>query len=171
MSLIYKHFIAKILQIIPLILLFYISLKDDSLFNHKFFDFFSLNFQYIIIYYWVLKNPQILGYGFIFLAGIFTDVIIGLPMGTSSLSYLVIASMAAYTRIVTVRISLITDWLTFIPSLLVANIIYFLILYLYDIPVNYLYLLISSFCTFLVYPFLWIIFELIRKITRGGANA
>ena len=141
MSLIYKHFILKIFQLLPLLLLFYICLKDDSLFHFEFFDLLSLNFQYIIIYYWVLKNPQTLGYGFIFLAGIITDVILGLPMGISSLSYLAIAALATYTRIVTVRVTLLTDWLTFIPALLSANLIYFLVLYFFNIPINYLNLL------------------------------
>ena len=123
MSLIYKHFILKIFQLLPLLLLFYICLKDDSLFHFEFFDLLSLNFQYIIIYYWVLKKPKILGYGFIFFAGIITDVVLGFPMGISSLSYLTVASLATYTRIVTVRVSLLADWITFIPALLSANFI------------------------------------------------
>ena len=168
MSLIYKHFILKILQLLPLLLLFFICLKDDSFFHFEFFDLLSLNFQYIIIYYWVLKNPQILGYGFIFLAGIITDVILGLPMGISSLSYLAIAALATYTRIVTVRVTLLTDWLTFIPALLLANLIYFLVLYFFDIPINYLNLFFSSLFTFLMYPFLWIPFELFRRLIRSS---
>jgi len=171
MSLIYKLFLVKILQFLPVILLFYISLKDDSIFHFKLFDLLSLNFQYIIIYYWVLKNPQILGYGFIFLAGIITDVILGLPMGISSLSYLAIATLAAYTRIVTVRISLLMDWITFIPALLSANLIYFLVLYFYDIPINYIHLLTGSFFTFVMYPFLWILFELLRRLMKLGTHA
>ena len=168
MSLIYKHFILKIFQLLPLLLLFYICLKDDSLFHFEFFDLLSLNFQYIIIFYWVLKNPQILGYGFIFLAGIITDVILGLPMGISSLSYLAIAALATYTRIVTVRVTLLTDWLTFIPALLLANLIYFLVLYFFNIPINYLNLFFSSLFTFLMYPFLWIPFELFRRLIRSS---
>ena len=95
-----KHFMLKILQFFPLILLFLICIKDDSLFHFKFFDLLSFNFQYIIIYYWVLKNPQILGYGFIFLARIIADVILGLPIGISSLSFLTVALVATYIRIV-----------------------------------------------------------------------
>ena len=171
MSLFYKNTVFKILQLFPLILLFYISLQDDSLFNFKFIDFLSLNFQYIIIYYWVLKNPQILGYGFIFLAGIVTDVILGLPLGINSLSYLTIATMATYTRIVTVRITLLTDWLTFIPALLLANLIYFLVLYFNEISVSYLSLFTGSLFTFIMYPILWFPFELFRRLLNVGSHA
>lgn len=171
MSKIYKFFIIKLLRLFPLVLLFYISLKDDSLFNLKFFDFLSLNFQYIIIYYWVLKSPQILGYGFIFLAGIVTDVILGLPMGISSLSYLSIATFAAYTRIVTVRISLLMDWFTFAPALLLANLIHFLVLYSYDISINYLNIFSGSLFTFIFYPLLWGAFEIIRRFMKVSGNA
>ena len=57
------------------------------------------------------------------------DVVHGLPFGVNALSLLVIAAVAAYVRVVTVRISLITDWISFIPALLFANFIYFLALY------------------------------------------
>ena len=166
MAAIYKHFVLKILQLLPLLLLFLVCLKDDSLFHLKFFDFFSFNFQYIIIYYWVLKKPQILGYGFIFLAGIITDVILGLPIGISSLSFLTIALVAAYIRIVTVKITLLIDWLTFIPALLAANLIYFLVLYFNDSSINYFDLLTTSISTFVIYPFAWALFEIFRRLVR-----
>ena len=59
--------------------------------------FFSVNVHYILVYYWVLRQPQTLGYGFIFLSGIISDVIFGLPFGTSPLSLLTIAGVAAHT--------------------------------------------------------------------------
>ena len=166
MAAIYKHFVLKILQLLPLLLLFLVCLKDDSLFHLKFFDFFSFNFQYIIIYYWVLKNPQILGYGFIFLAGIIADVILGLPIGISSLSFLTVALVAAYIRIVTVKITLLIDWLTFIPALLAANLIYFLVLYFNDSSISYFDLLTTSISTFVIYPFAWALFEIFRRLVR-----
>ena len=170
MATIYKHFMLKILQFFPLILLFLICIKDDSLFHFKFFDLLSFNFQYIIIYYWVLKNPQILGYGFIFLAGIITDVILGLPIGISSLSFLTVALVATYIRIVTVKITLLVDWLTFIPALLAANLIYFLVLYFNDIYINYLNLLTTSLSTFIIYPLVWGLFEVFRRFVKVSTH-
>ena len=171
MAFFYKNFLQRILHTLPILLLFYFSLKDDNIFSIDFLNFFSFNFQYIIIYYWGLKNPRILGYGYIFLAGIVTDVMLGLPMGISSLSFLVIATLATYTRIVTVRISLLTDWFTFIPALLSANLIYSIVLYNYEIPIDYIRLLISFIFTLIIYPFAWVIFEMLRRLMRYQSNA
>ena len=66
----------KFLELIPLLLLFFISLNGNSVIDLK---FFSVNVHYILVYYWVLKKPETLGYGFIFLSGIITDVVYGLP--------------------------------------------------------------------------------------------
>ena len=66
----FKEIKFKFLELIPLLLLFFISLNGNSVIDFK---FFSINVHYILIYYWVLKRPQALGYGFIFLAGIITD--------------------------------------------------------------------------------------------------
>ena len=107
----------------PLLLLFFISLNGNSIIDLR---YFSINVHYILVYYWVLRKPHALGYGFIFLSGIISDVVFGLPFGVNALSLLIVAATAAYVRVVTVRITLINDWISFIPALLIANIIYFL---------------------------------------------
>ena len=164
MAYIYKQIKFKFFELIPLLVLFYISLNGNSIIDIK---FFSVNVHYIIVYYWVLRSPQMLGYGFIFLSGIINDVVLGLPLGLNALSLLVIAAVAAYVRVVTVRVTLINDWISFIPALLFANFIYFLSLYLSDYSVDYLFLLKNSVFTFIFYPVLWIIFSLILNLTKS----
>ena len=154
----------KILELVPLIILFFISFNGTSIIDFK---FFTINANYILIYFWVLRKPNILGYGFIFLSGIINDVVLGLPLGLNALSLLVIAAVAAYVRVVTVRVTLINDWISFIPALLIANFIYFLSLYLSDYSVDYLFLLKNSVFTFIFYPVLWIIFSLILNLTKS----
>ena len=164
MSLILKKFKFKLFDILPLLLLFFISLNGSSIINVK---FFSINIHYILVYYWVLKRPQALGYGFIFLSGIITDVIIGLPLGINALTLLVVASVAAYVRVVTVRISLFNDWLSFIPALLIANFVYFIALYFSNYSIDYIYFFKNSIFTFIFYPVLWGIFSLILSLTKS----
>ena len=164
MAYLYKQIKFKFFELIPLLVLFYISLNGNSIIDIK---FFSVNVHYIIVYYWVLRKPQMLGYGFIFLSGIINDVVLGLPLGLNALSLLVIAAVAAYVRVVTVRVTLINDWISFIPALLIANFIYFLSLYLSDYSVDYLFLLKNSVFTFIFYPVLWIIFSLILNLTKS----
>jgi peptide/nickel transport system permease protein len=59
----------------------------------------------------------------------FIACIFGIPLGISSLSLLIIAGVAAYVRVVTVRITLTNDWISFIPALLFSNFIYFFSVY------------------------------------------
>ncbi len=158
-----KNYWFKFIDTLPLIILFIISLNGSSVINIK---FFSINIHYILVYYWVLRKPEILGYGVIFLSGVISDVVLGLPFGISSLSLLFVAGVAAYVRVVTVRITLINDWISFIPALLFANFVYFTSLYFSNYVVDYLYLLKNSIFTFIFYPVLWAIFSLITSSTK-----
>ena len=163
MAYFYKQIKYKFFELLPLLLLFFISLNGNSVIDLK---YFSINVHYILVYYWVLKQPQILGYGFIFLSGIISDVVFGFPLGINALSLLIIAATAAYVRGVTVRITLINDWISFIPALLIANFVYFLSLYFSNYSIDYLYLLSNSVITFICYPVLWGAFSLITNLTR-----
>ena len=164
MSISYKQFKFKFFEILPVLLLFFIALNGISVINLK---FFSINVHYILIYYWVLRQPVVLGYGFIFLSGIITDIVFGLPMGATPLALLVVAAVAAYVRVVTVRISLLTDWVSFIPALLVGNFVYFLALYFSGYSIDYLYLFRNSVFTFIFYPVLWVLFSLILNLIKS----
>ena len=164
MAYIYKQIKFRFFELLPLLLLFFISLNGNSIVDLK---FFSINVHYILVYYWVLRQPQALGYGFIFLSGIISDVVFGFPLGVNALSLLIIASVAAYVRVVTVRITLVNDWISFIPALLIANFIYFLALYYSSYSVDYLYLFKNSVFTFIFYPVLWMFFSLILNLTKS----
>ena len=160
---IYKQIRFKFFEFIPLILLFIISLNGNSIIDLK---FFSINIHYILVYFWVLRQPQSLGYGFIFLSGIISDVVFGLPIGTNALTLLIIASVAMYVRTVTVRVTLVNDWISFIPALLVANFIYFIVLYYSNYSTDYLNLFKDAVFTFVFYPVLWSIVSIILRLTK-----
>ena len=161
---IFKQARFRFFEILPILLLFFISLNGISIINIK---FFSVNIHYILVYYWVLRRPQNLGYGFIFLSGIISDVMLGVPLGINALSLLIVAAVAAYIRVVTVRITLINDWISFVPALLFANLIYFYSLYFSDLSVDYFYLLKNSVFTIICYPILWGLFSLMTNLTRS----
>ena len=164
MSLSLKQTKFNFLGLLPLLALFYISLNGITVLN---INFFSINIHYILVYYFVLRQPKSLGYGFIFLSGIINDVVFGLPFGTTPLSLLTIAGVAAYVRTVTVRISLLNDWISFLPALLVANLVNFVALYFSDYPINYFFLFKSSIFTFIFYPILWSIFGLLLNLMKN----
>ena len=158
MFLVSKNFVNRFFNLIPLLILLFLAFSDTDL-NFEKLSFLSFNLMNILIFYWVLKNPDILGYGFIFLAGIINDVVIGSPIGISSVTFLILAGFAAYVRNLTVRPSLIYDWVVFVPSLTVTNSIYFYILKIFfDIDVNYITLLLNTVTTILLYPIFGILF-------------
>ena len=159
-----KIFKEGFLRFLPLILLIYMCISE---FHTQFYywKIFSFNIQFIIIYYWILRDPSILGYGFVFLCGIINDVVLSLPLGTSALSYLFVSLVAAYVRNATVRSTLFTDWFTFVIAILVGNFItYFLLKKFTVMKVEYDSMFFNSLFTFILYPAFWGLFELYRRL-------
>ena len=157
-------FLNKILINAPLLLLF-ISVFNEFDFNYLNYKYFSFNFPFILIFYWSLKRIDSLGYGYIFIAGLFNDVVIGFPIGLSSLTYLIICGFAAYLKNITLRPSLFKDWLYFLFTILVANSInYFLLLSFFSVEINYYELSSNIFFTFLLYYIFGYLFDIYQRI-------
>ena len=164
MAINFKRLKKLTLETGPLILLFYICISE---FHTQFYywKIFSFNLQFIIIYYWILRDPDILGNGFVFLSGLINDVILSLPLGTSALCYLFVSLVAAYVRNATVRSSLFTDWFTFVIAILIGNFLYFFLMNKFtEMQVEYISVFYNSFFTFIFYPFFWVLFEFYKKL-------
>ena len=159
-----KIFKEGFLRLAPLILLVYICISEFHT-QFYFWKIFSFNLQFIIIYYWILRDPSILGYGFVFLCGIINDVVLSLPLGTSPISYLFVSLVAAYVRNATVRSTLFTDWFTFVIAILIGNFItYYLIRNFTGMQISYIPMFYNSLFTFILYPVFWAIFELYKRV-------
>ena len=170
MAISFKKLKNFILETGPLILLFYVCISE---FHTQFYywKIFSFNLQFIIIYYWVLRDLDILGYGFVFLSGLINDVVLSLPLGTSALCYLFVSLIAAYVRNATVRSSLFTDWFTFVIAILIGNFLYFFLMNKFaEVQVEYIPIFYNSFFTFIFYPFFWVFFEFYKKFIIMRAN-
>ena len=158
----------KILTYAPLILLF-ISVMNEFDVNYLNYKYFSFNFPFILIYYWSLKRHQSLGYGYIFIAGLFNDVVIGFPMGVSGLTYLLICGFAAYLRNITLRTNLINEWFFFLFTILVATAInYLMLISFFSIELNYYELIGNILFTFLLYYIFAHIFDFYKRIAFKG---
>ena len=170
MAIVLRRFKVTIARLLPLLLLVYICISE---FHTQFYywDIFSFNLQFIIIYYWILRDPDILGYGFIFLCGLANDVVLSLPLGSSALSYLFVSLVAAYVRNATVRTSLFTDWFTFVIAILIGNFIYFFLMNNFaNIEMQYISLFYNSLFTFILYPVFWGLFELYKQLVFARRN-
>ena len=89
------NYLKTILEKGPIILLI-VSVLNEFDFNYLNLKYFSFNFPFILIYYWSLKRSGSLGYGLIFLSGLLNDVVVGMPIGLSALSYLLILNTKNY---------------------------------------------------------------------------
>ena len=92
-------FVTTLLKYLPLIILFF-SVFNEFDFNYLNLDYFAFNFVHLLIFFWTLRNPDRLGYLAIFLAGIINDVVVGIPIGISSLGYLILCSVTAYLSLI-----------------------------------------------------------------------
>ena len=74
-----RNLINRIFASGPLILLYYLSISEVDTNLEKLFEVFSLNLQIIIIYFWIIKRPSLMGTEHIFFAGLINDVVMGFP--------------------------------------------------------------------------------------------
>ena len=165
------NLIRKILSNMPIILLF-ISVLNNFDFNHLGLKYFSFNFSYILIFYYSLKKSESLGYSYIFIAGLFNDVVVGTPIGLSSLMYLILCVAASYLRNITLRPSLIKDCIFFLITILVINSLLFLILnFFFDFKLGYSDQVINIIWIFLLYFLFASLFDLFEYHFLGRSNA
>ena len=165
-----NSFVKSIKFYLPGLILIFSVLNEFDL-NYLNIEYFSFNFVYILIFYWTLKNPLHLSYGIIFLAGLINDVVIGTPIGLSSFCYLLICTVTAYLRNITLSPNFINDWIALLFTLLLVNSIEVIFLDLiFSIKVDYTkYFVITGF-TFLFYPIFMIIFNNLEKRIRIRKN-
>jgi len=162
--------ILNIQKYIPITLLF-ISVLNEFDFNHLGLKYFSFNFSYILIFYYSLKKSESLGYIYIFIAGLFNDVVVGTPIGISSLMFLILCGAAAYLRNITLRPSLIKDCIFFLITILVINSLLFVSLdFIFNYELNYFDQIINIIYTFLFYFLFSNLFDFFKKYLAGRNN-
>jgi rod shape-determining protein MreD len=150
---------------LPVILLYFLSFSSfESLKQFPNLVLFSFNFHMIIIYFYILKFPEYLGIGHIFVAGIINDVVIGTPLGSSSLSFLIMCFFTTYIKNVTLRSKMSAEWFTFIPAIFFSNLVFFVIINNFsNLSFYYIELLTNSFFTFLFFPVFYFLFVNYQK--------
>ena len=154
----------------PIILLF-VSILNEIDFNNLGLKYFSFNFSYILIFYYSLRRTESLGYTYIFIAGLFNDIIIGVPMGISSLSYLLLCAATAYLKNITLRPNLIKDWIFFLITISFLNFVsYTVLMLIFEYEVSYFAQIINITFTFLLYLVFSYLFNFYDNLLLGKFN-
>ena len=162
----------KIINLGPLILLYYLSISEIDTYFENYFEILSFNIQLIIIYFWSLKRPEVMGNGHVFFAGIINDVVMGIPLGLSSLSYLIVALTSTYVKNMTVNTSITSDWFTFFVAILFSNLTFSILASNFtDISVQLIDLSYNTFFTVIFFPFFWFIFNIYSSLITTGKDA
>ena len=163
--------INKIINLGPLILLYYLSVSEIDSHFENYFEILSFNIQLIIIYFWVSKRPEVLGSGHIFFAGLINDVVMGFPLGISSLAYLTVSLVATYVKNMTVNTRITTDWFTFFIGIFFSNLIFYILLTNFsEIAINLTEISYNTFFTLIFFPFFWFLFTYYNSIIITGKN-
>ena len=164
--------INKIYNAGPVILLYYLCISEVDTNLEKTFEIFTLNFQIILIYFWVLKRPEIMANGHIFLAGLINDVVMGFPLGISSLSYLIIIFVGTYVRNKSVNTTIASDWFTFFMAMIFSNLLFFSLLNNFsDLSFPISKIGYNMFFTVFMFPIFWLLFNLYQITFVGGRDA
>ncbi len=154
-----KNLLYKVYTWLPILALF-ISVFNEFDLNYLNIDYFSFNFPYILIFYFALKAYQKFDYFLVFLAGLFNDAVVGLPLGISSLSYILICIFATYLRNITISPNLIKDWFYFLFIISLINSINFSVLFLFfSYELDITLFIVNNFFTFLFYIIFSIFFK------------
>jgi len=161
-----RGFYFKVYSLLPIIILF-ISVLNEFDFNYLNLEYFSFNFPFILIFFFTIKEFKNFDYLLVFLAGLINDTVVGLPLGISSLSYILICIATSYFRNITIRPNPVKDWFYFLFIISLINSLNYSILTLFFsfnlILMNYI---VNTFFTFLFY----IIFVSIFKFYLKGLN-
>ena len=146
-----RGFYFKVYTLLPVIFL-YVSVLNEFDFNYLNLDYFSFNFPFILIFFFTIKEFKHFDYLLVFIAGLINDTVVGLPLGISSLSYILICIATSYFRNITIRPNPIKDWFYFLVIISFINSINYSILTLFFsyklILMDYL---VNTFFTFLFY--------------------
>tara|TARA_B100001996_G_C18567671_1_gene557150 strand:+ start:475 stop:987 length:513 start_codon:yes stop_codon:yes gene_type:complete len=155
-----KNIINKFFKLGPLIILYVAVLNKIDL---NYLGFFSFNFPYILIFYWSLRKAESLSYVYIFIAGLINDVVVGLPIGITSFSYMLICGFAAYLKTITLRPNIVKDWFFFLLTILVVTSLSYGFLYLF-FSISFeskdiIYNIFFTFALYIIFAYFFMIYQ------------
>ena len=127
--------------------------------NLNFYKFF--NMTYLLIYFFTFNNYKYFSFFSMFILGLITDSISGIPFGTSSLAYMTIYKIAVFQETIKLRTNFFAEWIALGIALFIAYTVILIVLYLSGgsfEPLVHIYNFIGS---FILYPFIWLVLKLL----------
>ena len=146
-----NNWLYKVYTWLPVLLL-YLSVLNEFDLNYMNIEYFSFNFPLLLIFYFALKEYGRFDFLLVFIAGLINDTVIGLPLGISSFSYILVCIFAAYLRNITIRPNLVKDWFYFLFVIsLINSINYSVLFFFFSSELDIMFYVVNNFFTFLLY--------------------
>ena len=122
-------------------------------------------YSIIGVYYWSMYKPELFSYGSGFSLGLFEDLLIGLPLGSSSLVILFIQWVIFNQQKLFADDSFVSDWIVFCFISSVALIVKWILIFILSeisftsfVDLVFVYLL-----TIFIYPLIALVFTKVRN--------
>ena len=160
-----NNWLYQVYTWLPLLLL-YLSVLNEFDLNYMNIEYFSFNFPLLLIFYFALKEYGRFDFLLVFIAGLINDTVIGLPLGISSFSYILVCIFAAYLRNITIRPNLVKDWFYFLFVIsLINSINYSVLFFFFSAELDIMFYVVNNFFTFLLYiPITYLFDKYLRAI-------
>ena len=127
--------------------------------NLNFYKFF--NMTYLLIYFFTFHNYKYFSFTSMFVIGLISDSISGIPFGTSSLAYIAIYKIAVFQETIKLRTNFFAEWIALGIALFIAYTVTLIVLYLSGGSFEPLVHIYNFIGTFILYPFIWLALKLL----------
>ena len=129
------------------------------------------NITYVLIYFFTFHNYKYFSFTSMFVIGLISDSISGIPFGTSSIAYMVIYRIAVFQETIKLRTVFLSEWVALGSALFIAYAIVLITLFLSSKSFDVLIHTKNFLGSFALYPFIWFVFKILfSKYTQRITN-
>ena len=117
------------------------------------------NITYVLIYFFTFHNYKYFSFTTMFVIGLISDSISGIPFGTSSIVYMVIYRIAVFQETIKLRSVFLSEWVALGSALFIAYTLVLIAFFLSGMSFDVLIHTYNFIGSFVLYPFIWFILK------------
>ena len=131
----------------------------SSEFNVKFNLDTFFNLPYLLIYFFSFNRFKYFSIFSMFVLGLISDSITGVPFGVTAAAYMLIYRIAIYQNSIKLRSMFLAEWFAFAIAILVTYVFLLIIFYISGRLFEYEIYIYNFLGTFFMYPLVWLILK------------
>jgi rod shape-determining protein MreD len=117
------------------------------------------NLPYLLIYFFSFNRFRYFSIFTMFVFGLISDSITGVPFGVSSVAFMLIFRIAIYQNSIRLRSMFLAEWFAFAIAILITYMLILIIFYVSGRLFDYEIYIYNFLGTVLMYPFIWLILK------------